>query len=245
MVTGPLESVDWGSLVGRNVVIAGKLEVVDTFNLVRYGEVRVARERLYVPTSRIDPNDRNPEGVSFTGGSNVAKVVAAQKFNDNAVLTIDDGLRGQNIFPPKLFPQLGSSHPTVRIGSTIDGVAGRIARQNNNYVLVCQADDSLVGLVSRHFLRKSSNVKYVAEAMVRQPFFVSSSTLLSPTITQMIRLGIDCLAVVDDGKVVGMLTTRDVQLMLQVSIQSLSTLWQLEQSSPVAGAWGDPAIPQA
>lgn len=141
IIKGDLASVNWKSMVGQRVAIEGQLEVVDTYNLVRYGEVKVARHRLHIPTTEIDPNDADPDGVSFQGGSNVAKVVAAQKYNDNAVLTIDDGLNAQDVFPPKLFPELGSSQPTVRIGSVINGVSGRIVEQRNTILLI--SDGSL------------------------------------------------------------------------------------------------------
>ena len=88
------------------------------------------------PTSRIDPNDSDPSKNSFEGGSNVAKVVAAKKQNDAGVLTVDDGRNSQNIFPPKLFPELGTSQPTVRLGSTIRNVSGRIVRKQGRIVLV-------------------------------------------------------------------------------------------------------------
>jgi predicted extracellular nuclease len=136
VITGDLNSIDWKSLVGQNVKIEGKLTVVDTYNLVRYGEVKVARNRLRVPTSRIDPNDADPNETSFEGGSNVAKVVAAQKYNDKAVLTIDDGLNAQNLFPPKLFPELGDTQPTVRVGSVITEASGRIVEKRRTIYLV-------------------------------------------------------------------------------------------------------------
>ncbi len=136
VIRGELASVDWKSMVGRQVTIQGDLTIVDTFNLARYGEIKVARGRLYVPTSGIDPNDVDPDGVSFEGGQNVAKVIAQQKLNDTAVLTIDDGRNSQNVFPPKLFPRLGDTLPTVRIGSVIRSVSGRLVEKQGRVVLV-------------------------------------------------------------------------------------------------------------
>lgn len=136
VIRGDLQAVDWKSMIGKQVRIEGTLEVVDTYDLVRYGEVKVARERLRIPTSYIDPNDADAKGVSFNGGSNVAKVVAAQKSNDKGILVIDDGAGGENIFPPKLFPELGRSEPTVRIGSVVENVSGRIVKQRNTILLV-------------------------------------------------------------------------------------------------------------
>jgi predicted extracellular nuclease len=136
LISDGLESIDWASLIGKQVTIDGDLVVVDTYDLVRRGQVNVARKRLHVPTSRIDPNDADPNQNSFQGGSNVAKVTKAQKFNENAILTLDDGSAQQNIFPPALFPGLGSTQATVRSGSVIKGVSGRIVKAGSKLLLV-------------------------------------------------------------------------------------------------------------
>ena len=136
LISGDLSSVNWESLVGKQVTVEGELVIVDTYDLARRGQVKVARSPLYIPTSRIDPNDADPNGTSFEGGSNVAKVIAAQKFNDNATIMLDDGSAEQNLFPPGLFPQLGQSHPTVRVGSVVKGVSGQIVKAGNNLLLV-------------------------------------------------------------------------------------------------------------
>lgn len=136
VIDGDLSSVDWPSMLGQDVTVTGNLVVVDTFDLVRRGRVVVARERLYIPTSSVDPNDADPNATSFEGGGNVAKVVAAQKFNDDATFTIDDGSSKQNVFPPALFPRLGKEHPTVRVGSVIKGVSGKLVKERNKLLLV-------------------------------------------------------------------------------------------------------------
>ncbi len=136
VIDGDLSSVDWPSMLGQDVAITGNLVVVDTYDLARRGQVVVARERLYVPTSSVDPNDADAGGTSFEGGSNVAKVVAAQKLNDRATIIIDDGVEDQNVFPPPLFPGLGSKYPTVRIGSVINGVSGKLVKSRSKLLLV-------------------------------------------------------------------------------------------------------------
>ena len=55
IISGDLGSVDWKSMVGKEVTIKGDLVVVDTYNLARHGQVKVARDRLYIPTSQVDP----------------------------------------------------------------------------------------------------------------------------------------------------------------------------------------------
>ena len=70
VISGDLNSVDWSSMVGKKLTVTGDLVVVDTHDLARRGQVKVARNRLYVPTSQIDPNDADPNATSFEGGSN-------------------------------------------------------------------------------------------------------------------------------------------------------------------------------
>jgi len=86
LIDGDLNSVDWRALIGKSVTVTGDLVVVDTFDLARRGQVKVA-------TSQIDPNDADPDATSFEGGSNVAQVTGAQKLNDKATIILDDGSR--------------------------------------------------------------------------------------------------------------------------------------------------------
>ena len=138
VIEGDLDSVDWQSLVGKEVTIKGDLVVVGNYDLARRGQVRVARDRLYVPTSQIDPNDKEPQATSFEGGNNVAKIVKAEKSNRRASIILDDGLSKENIFPPPLFPELGKTYQTVRVGSVVNGVSGKVAKERNNIVLVAK-----------------------------------------------------------------------------------------------------------
>ncbi|MEM9943731.1 MAG: ExeM/NucH family extracellular endonuclease, partial [Planctomycetota bacterium] len=135
-IQGELDTVDWNSMLGQEVTLGGDLVVVDTFDLIRRGQIRVARNRLMIPTSEFDPNDADAEGVKYEGGENVAKISEAQKINDSASIILDDGLDQENLFPPRLFPGLGDAHPTVRIGSTIQGVSGKLVKSGNKIVLV-------------------------------------------------------------------------------------------------------------
>lgn len=136
LIRGDLSEVDWNSLIGKQIIVEGDLVVVDTYDLIRRGQVKVARERLYVPTGQIDPNDADPDATSFEGGSNVAKVVAAQKQNNKATFIIDDGSSKQNIFPPTLFPNLGTTDQSVRVGSVIKGVSGKLVKAGRVLLLV-------------------------------------------------------------------------------------------------------------
>ena len=134
LITGPLEDIDWSALRGRQVTLR-HLIVVDTYSLIRHGQLTLARERLHIPTSTIDPNDADPNGNTFEGGPNVAPVVARQKRNDAATIVIDDTTNQQDVFPPPLIPTLGTATPTVRIGSMIPEVTGRVTIERGRPVL--------------------------------------------------------------------------------------------------------------
>lgn len=89
-----------------------------------------------------------------------------------------------------------------------------------DYLLVCDKEDELVGLLSHHFLRKSQGTK-VQDVMLTSPPFVESNSPVSTTITQMVNQGISCLAVLEGSQVVGVLTSLDIQLTLQCALQLL------------------------
>ena len=129
-------SVDWNGLIGRRVRLNGTWTVVDTFDLARRGRFKVARERLFVPTALIDPNDDDPAGTASAGGRFVARVQEAQKANDTATVYLDDGSTDQDVFPPRLVPGLGDSVATVRIGATVRDVVGTVQRLDRQIAII-------------------------------------------------------------------------------------------------------------
>ena len=141
-ITGDLNAVDWQSHVGKQIMIEGDLVIVDTYDLARRGQIKVARNRLLVPTSQVDPNDADPTATSSQGNSNVAKVIELQETNDRGSITVDDGRTEQNVFPLTLFPEIGKTQPSVRVGSIVHGLSGRLTRDRNR--LIIQTDKPLV-----------------------------------------------------------------------------------------------------
>ena len=135
VIRGDLSEVDWQKHVGKQVVIEGDLVIVDTYDLARRGQITVSRNRLFVPTSQIDPNDQDADGTTSVGGSNSAAVVEAQSRNRRSSIMIDDAVTDQNVFPPPLFPTLGKIHPTVRLGSVVHEVSGLVVKQGNRIFL--------------------------------------------------------------------------------------------------------------
>ena len=133
-INGPLEEVDWKSLVGRSVMLRD-LVVVDTYSLIRRGQLTLARQRLQIPTSIVDPNDADPSGTTFEGGPNVAAVIAMDKRNQDSVIVIDDTSEQQDIFPPTLLPSLGTALPTVRLGGRVPMVSGTVSIDRGKPIL--------------------------------------------------------------------------------------------------------------
>lgn len=134
VIEGPLEEVDWGSLVGREVTIRD-LVIVDTYSLLRFGQLTMARDRLQIPTSVVDPNDADPSGTTFEGGPNVAPVIAMDKRNKSAVIVVDDINDRQNVFPPTLLPSLGADLPTVRLGGRVPVLSGIVSMERGKPLL--------------------------------------------------------------------------------------------------------------
>lgn len=118
--------------------------------------------------------------------------------------------------------QLMADRPvTVRPNTTVQQACEIMEEQDLDYLLVCDTNGKFRGLVSRYYLTRSGAAK-VVDAMLPNPFFVSSDAMLSPTITQMLDEGVSCVAVVEQDRAIGMLTTKDIQLTLQAILQVLA-----------------------
>lgn len=88
------------------------------------------------------------------------------------------------------------------------------------HLLVCDARGLLHGVVSDRDLATRRG-KTAAEIMSAHPVTVTPESLVVPSITWMINQHISCLPVVRDQRVVGVVTTTDLLLTLQCSLQLL------------------------
>ncbi len=57
--------------------------------------------------------------------------------------------------------------------------------------------------------------------MTSDPHTVSADSLVSPAMTTLMNWRISCLPVVDDDKVLGVITTTDLMMALQVTLQMM------------------------
>lgn len=134
-LTRQLSDIRWKDYLGKKVFIPGELVVVDNFNLSRNGQVSVAPQRLFIPTETIDPNDASAQGTSVSGKSNVDAISKTQRKNNASWIIIEDGVQRSNQYPVPLLPQFGRSIPSVRLGSTVKNLTGKISEENGRYYL--------------------------------------------------------------------------------------------------------------
>lgn len=122
---------------------------------------------------------------------------------------------------------------TVKPNQTLQEASDLMQNHSVDHLLVCEENGTLAGLLSKFYLQRT-NAKTIVQAMADEPLFVAPNTLLNPTVTQMINRGISCVAVVEQGRAVGILTTTDVQLTLQCALQLLfkSTTEDEDASAP-------------
>jgi CBS domain-containing protein len=117
---------------------------------------------------------------------------------------------------------LMTDHPvTIRPNTSVQRACGMMEEKSLDYLLVCDENDTLWGLVS-HYHLKRSKAKAVVDAMLPNPLFVSPKATLSATVTQMLNEGVSCVAVIDQDRAIGILTTKDIQLTLQAILQVLA-----------------------
>ncbi len=88
------------------------------------------------------------------------------------------------------------------------------------HLLVCDDDGRLLGVISNRDCRHKAGTR-ARDLMTEQPATVSCNTTINVAITMMMDRHISCLPVVEDGVVKGVLTTTDLLLSLQCSLQML------------------------
>jgi len=102
------------------------------------------------------------------------------------------------------------------------------------HVLVCNADKVLVGVVSDRDLRRVSGKLVASDLMAECPTTVTSTLLLNNAISLLLYGHISSLPVVDDGRLVGILTTTDVVMTLQCTMLAVEQMVRDLRAGPQA-----------
>jgi CBS domain-containing protein len=107
---------------------------------------------------------------------------------------------------------------TVLPSATIEELTEKMSELDVHHLLVCAKDRQLLGVISDRDLKKGKG-KTARDIMTAQPLTVSPQALVRPAVTFMLDRHISSLPVVDEGKLVGILTTTDLIMALQCTMQ--------------------------
>jgi diguanylate cyclase (GGDEF)-like protein len=111
---------------------------------------------------------------------------------------------------------------------SLDAMSTLCRHRRLHHLLVCGRGGELLGVVSDRDMHGPSSTS-AQQVMSHPPLTVTSQTPLSAAITYLINENISCLPVVDHGQLCGVLTTTDLVLTLQCSLQLWLRLAQVLQ----------------
>lgn len=111
----------------------------------------------------------------------------------------------------------------VRPNATVDKIRHFMQTERVRHVLVCQGQTRLVGVISDRDVSQRSGGT-AADIMTPDPLSVRPDTPLIAAATTILNRGISCLPVVEDDRLCGVLTTTDLVLGLQATLQLLQKL---------------------
>jgi CBS domain-containing protein len=115
---------------------------------------------------------------------------------------------------------MSASPSSVNPNTPLYKCAELMAERRYRHLLVCDGANRLRGVISNRDLGRT-DAGVAADVMTRHPVTVTPDTRIGPAVTQILRKRISCLPVVEKGQLVGVLTTTDLLLALQCSLQAL------------------------
>lgn len=115
---------------------------------------------------------------------------------------------------------------TITPATTLSEINDLMHRRRLHHLLVCGHGGELVGVVSDRDLSASQGTT-AQQLMSYPPRTCTSDTPLGAAITFLTNENISCLPVVDGGRLCGVLTTTDLVLTLQCTLQLWMRLTQL------------------
>jgi predicted transcriptional regulator/Flp pilus assembly pilin Flp len=134
---------------------------------------------------------------------------------------------------------------TVRPDATRERVQATLESEHIHQVLVVDMQGQLQGVVSDRDCLTSKG-KTAAEMMQRSPETVAKTLPVTSAISLMLDRRISSLPVVEEGRVVGIVTSSDMLMTLQCCIQLLqrlaNTMWQ---PGLPAKSWDEDSLPAA
>lgn len=112
---------------------------------------------------------------------------------------------------------------TVLPDTHLDKVREWFLTHHYRHLLVCDASGNLYGIISARDLQRATEGT-AADIMTPDPITVSPEQMVSPVITMMMDRRISCLPVTKENRLVGIMTTTDLMIALQCTLQILCSL---------------------
>ena len=135
----------------------------------------------------------------------------------------------------------------IPLTMTLEEMTALMQERRLHHLLVCGRDGELLGVISDRDLRPYRGAT-AQQLMTSPPLTAAPDTPLNPAITFLLNENISCLPVVDNGRLCGVLTTTDLVLTLQCTLQLWLRLaqvlqynsdWTKELEKVAAGLEGD------
>lgn len=165
---------------------------------------RQAQAQLAEATERAGVNRQD---VLFAKRNRILKLLADESGRDyGACLKVGD--------------LMSSLVTTVPPTESVSAIGDKMSRLKLRHLLVVNETEQLVGVISDRDLNKAG-CRTATDVMTANPMTVTPDLPISPAITTLITKHISSLPVVEDGKLVGVLTRTDLMLSLQCILQAL------------------------
>ncbi len=119
---------------------------------------------------------------------------------------------------------------TIQPATTIEEMTKLMTDMRMHHLLVCNRAGDVVGVVSDRDLRPTHGTT-AQQVMSYPPLTCTSDTPISEAITFLRNENISCLPVVDHGELCGILTTSDLVLTLQCTLQLSMRMAQVLQQN--------------
>jgi CBS domain-containing protein len=117
----------------------------------------------------------------------------------------------------------------------LEDVRQLMTEKKLRHLLVCDQEKRLIGVISDRDL-KARGGRVAADILTPDPMSISPDTPVNTAVSMLINNGFSCLPVLRDGQLCGILTSTDVLLAFQCSVQLLEKIAQeMHADAPAPG----------
>ena len=99
------------------------------------------------------------------------------------------------------------------------------------HLMVCEADNQLLGVISDRDLASRPGL-FAKEVMTPDPITVTPDTPVVRAVTPLLREGFSCLPVTEEGRLCGVITTTDLIMTMQCTLQLLEQTAEALRADP-------------